>query len=154
MTPDSLTTAGMVVLRLASLAVLAGLAGGCAHAAASHSADQPRARPVMSGGASWLAGRGGSRLDAVNADAARLSAALRRNGRSTAARQAAARLSTDASAARGGPMPLAGADVYRAGLRDMRAAGAAVLAGRAGDAARLIASGTVDLAKVAELADS
>ncbi len=108
----------------------------------------------MSGGASWLAGRGGSRLDAVNADAARLSAALRRNGRPAAARQAAARLSADASAARAGPMPPAGADVYRAGLRDLRAAGAAVLDGRAGDAARLVASGTVDLAKVAELADS
>ena len=51
-------------------------------------------------------------------------------------------------------MPLAGADVYRAGLRDLHAAGAAVLAGRAAYAARLIASGTVDLAKVAELADS
>jgi hypothetical protein len=109
-------------------------------------ASAPEAAPATRG-ARWLAGPAGRLLEAVIADAGRLSAGERAGERGRA-RIAGPRLAAAARAALSGPMPPADAKIYRSALREFEIAGIYLGRGEFSKADTLLNAGDNDITKV------
>ena len=109
-------------------------------------ASAPEAAPATRG-ARWLAGPAGRLLEAVIADAGRLSAGERAGERGRA-RIAGPRLAAAARAALSGPMPPADARIYRSALREFEIAGIYLGRGEFSKADTLLNAGDNDITKV------